>query len=385
MNDEYNAFISTRPAKDGIKLAVKDNILVKGMKATASSRVLEDYIAPYSATVVKRLEESGYDVVGKTHCDEFGCGGMGVYSSLGQPKNPIDIKRVPGGSSSGSAVAVASGLVDVALGSDTGGSIRAPAAWCQVYGYRPSYGLVSRYGLMDMAMSFDTIGFLAKKPEMITKMMEIAAGPDEKDQTTGETFEKKDSYGKRFGVLKTVENSIDKEILEKRDKFIEKLDGEIVEIEIPSLKYAVPAYYMIMFAELSSAMQKFDGITFGKDRNLLGDEVKRRILLGTYITMKEYHDKWYSSALNARNLIKKEIEEAFEKVDFIINPTMPRSAPRIGEEIDKITEYMMDIGTTFQPLSKTPAISIPFKGIGIQITAPRFKDGELLALAEGLS
>lgn len=399
----------------GPSLAVKDNILVKGLPAKSSSRILEGYTAPYDATAVKRLRKK-FIIVGKTACDPFGTGCSGTTSDFGVTRNPYDESRVPGGSSGGNGVALAKEMCDFALGSDTFGSVRAPASFCGVVGFRPSYGLVSRYGLMDLCMSMDTIGPMARDVYGVAYLLSKIAGPDERDLTTeraGKTENrKKKNYHEMLGegpekvkVLKPKElfSSTEEKVRKVVDRSIEKMadrEGiEVEEVEIPELKYSVPAYYLTMFAEFSSAMQRFDGMKYGpreKSRDIyrtvsrtrgkyLNPELKRRIMMGAYITLKEHRKKWYRMGIRAVFLVRKRLEKVMKKGDFIVTATMPGLPWKIGEK-SPVEEYKMDLLTGFPSIGGLPSISIPcgkVEGlpVGLQITGNRFQDEKVLQLA----
>src|SRR3989338_5836082 len=385
LNDRHGAIISLADTPG--ELAVKDNICVQGFMCTASSKLLENYEPPYTATAVQKLQKQGLTVMGKTSCDEFACGSTGTHTSLANPRNPLDEKRVPGGSSSGSAIAVKDGLVRYAIGSDTGGSVRCPATFCQIVGYRPSYGQISRYGLMDMCMSFDTIGTLTRNVDDAIYLITGMSGKDDKDLTTMNSVDVKETpglAGKRLVAFRQILESCDPGIREKFNEATEKAKLHVDVIDFPEIHKSIPTYYMIVFAEFASAMQRFDGKFFGKNRELLGQDVKRRILLGTFISQKENKDKWYTQAINARKWFQQKFEAMFAKYDFVINPTMPSPAPLVGEITDPITEYSMDLGTIFPSLMMGPSISLPYQGMGIQLTGKRFSDSALLYSARDL-
>jgi aspartyl-tRNA(Asn)/glutamyl-tRNA(Gln) amidotransferase subunit A len=386
----------------GVTLGIKDNICVKGLKCTASSKVLENYVAPYDATVIEKLHKEDAIILGKTNMDEFAAGAGGVSGYFGPVKNPIDLKRVPGGSSSGSGAAVASVMCDMSLGSDTGGSIRAPAAFMGLCGIRPTYGIVSRYGISDLSMSMDQIGPITRTASECRKLLKVIQGQDERDPITIPNIPKKKSLnGLKFAICKEfIDERINPRVVDivtKASKVFEKI-GEVTEISIPTAKYSVPIYYLTVFSEFASAMQKFDGLKYGFSEkgddlmgkvsstrvDAMGSEVKRRVLLGTYITMKEFRDSWYIRALKVRKKLLLEFEKAFKKVDFLIGPTMPFIAWIHGKEVvDPVSEYMADMLTTPQPPAGLPAGSVPcgtIKGmpVGMQITGPRLSDYTIL-------
>lgn len=390
----------------GTTLAVKDNICMKGLRCTASSKVLENYIAPYNATVIEKLYKQDAVFLGKTNMDEFAAGGGGVSGYFGPVKNPLDLTRVPGGSSSGSGAAVAAGLCDMALGSDTGGSIRAPAAFMGICGLRPTYGTVSRYGISDLSMSMDQISPAAKKAADCRTLLTKINGYDEKDPVSvHELPDKREFEGIRFGLCKEfLDERIDPKIVDmimKTAKVFEDV-GELVEISVPTAKYSVPIYYLTVFSEFASAMQKFDGLKYGFSKKgddmfekisstrveAMGSEVKRRVLLGTYITMKEFRDSWYVRTLKVRKKLISDFNTAFKKVDVLLGPTMPFVAWVYGKEItDPVANYMADILTAPQTPAGLPAGSVPCgtdngMPVGLQVTGPRFSDMLILDCME---
>jgi aspartyl-tRNA(Asn)/glutamyl-tRNA(Gln) amidotransferase subunit A len=410
-NKKYKAFISVKSDLSevrGLSVAVKDNIAAKGLKATASSRVLENYTAPYSATAVERIE-SKTAIIGKTACDPFGTGGSGITSDFGVTKNPIDPTRVPGGSSGGNGVALALNMCDLALGTDTFGSVRAPAAFCGIVGFRPTYGLVSRYGLLDLCMSMDTIGPMARDVYGAAYLLSMISGYDEKDCTTQRT--KNVRYHELLDRLKVKEavavipqfGDIDKSVesvFEEAAGLLEEMGVGIKRIEVKGLQYSVPAYYLTMFAEFSSAMQKYDGLKYGRQKKsydlfalssksrgrYFNPELKRRVLLGTYITLKEYREKWYTLAQKAVSFVRGLMDKLLYKNDFIITPTMPVLPWKIGELTSPVENYMMDILTGPPAIAGLPAISIPCGKaknlpVGVQIIGKRFQDLKVLQLA----
>lgn len=398
---------------EGIPIAVKDSILVEDYEATAGSKILKDYIAPYDATVVKKLKEAGAMIIGKTNLDEFAMGSSTENSAFGVVKNPIDTKRVPGGSSGGSAVAVAVNHCLGALGSDTGGSIRQPAAFCGIIGFKPSYGMVSRYGLIAMASSLDQIGPLAKNVDDIRLIFNTIRGRDAFDSTTVETKEfKNPTHHLRIGIPKEFfGEGIDRELKEKVEKEINKFSEfgfEIKEISLPYSEYALAAYYIIMPAEVSANLARYDGIKYGFSHpagdhpkggaSLLdlylktraegfGKEARRRIILGAYVLSAGYRDAYYNKAQRVRTLIKEDFERVFKEVDFILTPTTPTPAFKIGEKTDPLSMYLSDIYTVPVNLAGLPAISMPCGKIndlpiGLQIIGPQFKDDLVLETAQ---
>ncbi len=390
----------------GLVVAVKDNFATKGLRTTCASKMLENYIPPYNATVVDRILDEDAIIVGKTNMDEFACGSDGTTSYFGPTKNPHDTSRVPGGSSSGSAAALAANLVDLAIGSDTGGSIRCPSSFCGIYGLKPTYGLVSRYGLIDMAMSLDCPGPMANDLHALALLLEIIAGKDSRDCVTSssktkryvDSLEKKEKAKNfRIGIIKEFIESSNEEIRQFFKEFLENVNFEYRIVSMPILKYAVPIYYLVMFSEFSSAMAKYDGLKYGQrieSKDLIklvsktrskcfGREVKRRILLGTYITLKEYKGRWYTKAFKARALVKEAFDKAFNKYDILLGPTMPCLPWKIGEKVDPVDMYYSDILTTPPSLAGICALSMPIgilEGlpVGLQIIANRFEEDKVL-------
>ncbi|MFA4817653.1 MAG: Asp-tRNA(Asn)/Glu-tRNA(Gln) amidotransferase subunit GatA [Parcubacteria group bacterium] len=381
---------------EGIPGAIKDNICVRGIRTTAASKILDNYIAPYDATVIARLKEAGAVILGKTNLDEFACGSSTENSGYGPTKNPHDLEKVSGGSSGGSAAAVVSGEAVWALGTDTGGSIRQPAAFCGAVGLKPTYGRVSRYGAVAMGSSLDQIGSITSTVEDAAIILSVIAGKDNLDATSAKSSGKDytnfltgEIKGLKIGIVKEyldklsadAKNSIEKVI----DKY-KKLGAEIKEIELPHAKYSLPVYYIIMPCELSSNLAKFDGIKYGMrandhkntpikitdgDQNLLetyldsrryglGAEVKRRIMLGTYALSSGYYEAYYLRAQKVRTLIKKDFEKAFQEVDLILTPTTPTPAFKLGEKTeDPLEMYLADIFTVTANIVGVPAISVP--------------------------
>jgi len=407
-----NAEKEVREKKTGklayMLIAVKDNILVKGIRATAGSKMLENYVAPYDATVIEKIKKEGAIIIGKTNMDEFACGSDGTNSAFGFTKNPLDLERVPGGSSSGSAAAIAADFADLALGSDTGGSIRNPSAFTSICGFKPTYGLVSRYGLIDMAMSFDQIGPMAKDVYGVALLLDIISGKDYKDPISIEkpinsfveiieNFKEENLknlkvvYAKEF--LEYVEEKIKKKFFDVID-YLLSLNLEVREISLPEVKYVVPTYYLLVFSEFSSAMQKFDGLKFGhredlkdlwrtitESRKVLGREVKKRILLGTFITSREEYGKRYKKAVLVRLALRKKILELFREFDFLISPTMPVLPWKFGEIKSGLEMYQMDILTVLANIVGIPAGSVPIdKFIGFQVMSNLLNDAKVLEL-----
>ncbi len=389
--DQGNATLLT-----GIPIAIKDNILIKGEEITAASKILEGYHATYDATIISKLKEQGAILIPRANMDEFAMGGSTEFSAYGVTKNPHDTNRVAGGSSGGSAVAVASCMTTLGLGSDTGGSIRLPASFCGIVGLKPTYGSVSRNGLMAMASSFDVIGPFAKNISDAQILFEAITGVDPLDQTTH--VEKISDEVKKIGVpYNFLKLGIEPDVLEVFNTNIEKLKNlgyEIVDISLPSFEYALSVYYILVPAEVSSNMSRYDGVKFGqkiegKDLiddyfqtrgQLLGEEVKRRIMLGTYVLSAGYADEYYRNAWAVRNKIKEEVKKVFTQVDVIAMPVSPMPAFKIGEmSHDPLKMYLADIFTVSANVAGIPAISIPSGTVtreqkslpvGLQLLAP---------------
>ncbi|HOZ54774.1 MAG TPA: Asp-tRNA(Asn)/Glu-tRNA(Gln) amidotransferase subunit GatA [Clostridia bacterium] len=398
----------------GIPIGIKDNICIKGTKTTCSSKMLENFEAPYNATVIEKLDEKNSIYLGKLNMDEFAMGASTEYSAFKKTRNPWNLNTVPGGSSGGSAAAVAANMVPWALGSDTGGSIRQPASFCGVVGLKPTYGLVSRYGIVAFASSLDQIGPITKDVKDAAILLNIIAGKDEKD-TTSITIDKKDYTkclkndvrGLKIGVPKEFfGEGINPEVKEKVENAIEKyreLGAEIEEISLDIAKYSLAAYYIIACAEASSNLGRFDGIRYGyrteNFENLkdifvnsrsegFGDEVKRRIILGTYVLSSGYYDAYYKKAQQVRTLVKREFENAFKKYDVILTPTSPTVAYEIGTKSNNPLEmYLADICTVSVNIAGLPAISIPCgvdknnMPIGLQLIGNRFEEETILNAA----
>jgi len=369
----------------GLPIAVKDNICYKDYPTTCGSKILENFISPYNATVVDKLIDAGAIIIGKTNMDEFGMGSSNETSYFGPVKNPYDETLVPGGSSGGSAVAVASGIVPVALGTDTGGSIRQPSAFCGIYGLKPTYGAVSRYGLIAYVSSADQIGVMARNVQDLALVYQVIAGYDEKDSTSiafdHPDYSKLIESDKKFsiGVLSEhYQEELDPQIKEGLNELIvelKKMGHNIREISIPNLKQALPAYYIIANAEASSNLARYDGMRFGHSTENaesleevyaqsraegFGDEVKRRIMLGTYILSSGYYDEYYIKASKVRELIRQGFEKAFNEVDLILSPTTPTPPFKLGERLnDPLKMYKSDTYTVSANLAGIPAMSIP--------------------------
>lgn len=412
--DEKIAKGEPLPPLAGIPLALKDNINLKDTKTTASSKILENFVSPYDATVSTKLKENLIPILGKVNLDEFAMGSSTENSAFKITRNPWDTNKVPGGSSGGSAAAVAGYEATLALGSDTGGSIRLPASFCGIVGMKPTYGRVSRYGLIAFASSLDQIGPFARNVEDTALLLEAISGHDHHDSTSLDipvpAFSKalnKDIKGSKVGVIKEllaegvspdVKNAIENAI-----KMYKELGAEIVEISLPLLEYSIGVYYILATAEASSNLARFDGVKYGhrtKDpKNLLemytktraegfGDEVKRRIMLGTYALSAGYYDAYYKKAQQLRRLIKEDFDRAFEKVDILVSPTCPNTAFEIGSKIeDPLSMYLTDIGTISANLAGIPGMSLPCgydsdgMPIGLQILAPALQEEKLFNMA----
>ena len=398
----------------GIPIGIKDNICTKGVKTTCSSKMLENFVSPYDATVVEKLDNEKMINLGKLNMDEFAMGGSTEYSYFKKTRNPWNLNKVPGGSSGGSAAAVASNMVPWALGSDTGGSIRQPASFCGVVGLKPTYGLVSRYGLVAFASSLDQIGPITKDVTDSAMLLNIITGHDEKD-TTSKNLEKKDYTkalkndvkGIKIGVPKEFFgegiNEEVKEKLEEAIKVYKELGAEIEEFSLDIAKYSLATYYIIACAEASSNLGRFDGIRYGyrakefKDLKDLyrksrsegfGPEVKRRIILGTYVLSSGYYDAYYKKAQQVRTLVMNEFDKAFEKYDVILTPTSPTVAFDIGSKSNNPLEmYLADICTVSVNIAGLPGISIPCgvdksnMPIGMQLIGNKFQEETILNVA----
>ncbi|EMA47347.1 Asp-tRNA(Asn)/Glu-tRNA(Gln) amidotransferase subunit GatA [Halococcus saccharolyticus] len=394
----------------GRTVAVKDNISTEGVRTTCGSAMLAEYVPPYDATVVERLKEAGATIEGKTNMDEFGMGTTTETSHFGPTTNPVDDERVPGGSSGGSAAAVAAGEADLALGSDTGGSVRCPAAFCGVVGLKPTYGLVSRYGLVAYANSLEQIGPLAPTVEEAAEFLDVIAGADERDATTRSqgddtnyaTATDGDVEGMTVGVLTDLVEGADDRVQSAFENSIDDLaakGAEIREVELDSLAHAVQAYYVIAMSEASSNLARFDGVRYGESGGFDGDwndafarsreagfgpEVKRRILLGTYALSAGYHDKYYKKAQDARAWIKQDFDGALADADVLASPTMPVLPPKLGESLDDPLQlYLMDANTVPVNLADLPAISVPAGTadglpVGVQFIGPAFGEEQIV-------
>lgn len=390
----------------GILLAIKDVILIEGKIASAGSKILEKYRATYDATVIKKLREAGAIFLGRTNMDEFAMGSSTENSSYGVTKNPHDLERVAGGSSGGSAAAVAMQGCLAAIGSDTGGSVRQPASFCGVVGLKPTYGAVSRFGLIAMASSLDQIGPIVKNVEDAEIIFNIIKGRDPLDSTTNDIPSSKiqDLSKLKIGLLKYDRKGVDKKVNDAIDlsiSILRRLGHKIEEIEMPHLEYSLPCYYIIQPAETSANLARFDGVKYGlsvEGENLLEDymktraeglgrEVKRRIMLGTFVLSSGYYDEYYGRAQKVRTLIKKDFEEMFKNFDLVLSPTAPTPAFKIGEKTeDPLQMYLSDIFTVSINLAGLPAISLPVPSsglpVGVQFIAPWFREDLLFYLGK---
>ena len=402
------------PPLGGVPVAIKDVLVTKGIRTTAGSKILGNYISPYDCTAVARLEAAGAVVLGKLNCDEFAMGSSNENSAWRPVHNPRDLSRVPGGSSGGSAAATAAGMAVAALGSDTGGSIRQPAAFCGVVGLKPTYGRVSRYGLIAFASSLDHVGPLAKTVKDAAILLRTIAGRDPMDSTSAELpvphYEAeldKPIRGMKIGVAKEYfGHGLDAQVRKAVETAIQKLAAlgcEIVDVSLPHSKYAIPTYYIVATAEAASNLARFDGVRYGyragsvrslsdmyrrtRDQGF-GPEVKRRIMLGTYALSAGYYDAYYLKAQKVRTMLTQDFEDAFKKVDVIVAPTSPTAAFRLGEKVDDpLAMYLADIYTVTANLAGIPGISIPCgettEGlpIGMQILGEHFDEATILRLA----
>ncbi len=397
----------------GIPVAIKDNLCTKGILTTASSKILQNYIPPYSATVVEKILQAGAIPIGKTNLDEFAMGSSTENSAYKATKNPWDLSAVPGGSSGGSAASVAAGESTIAFGSDTGGSIRQPASFCGVVGLKPTYGRVSRYGLIAFASSLDQIGPLAKDVTDAAIFMNFVAGHDPKDSTSVEMpvpdYRKSlvdDVKSLKIGVVKEllgkgIDDGVKRSILEAA-KLFRELGAKVEEVSMPTFEYGVPTYYLLATAEASSNLERYDGVKYGLRSSEAGDllamyyntrregfgpEVKRRIMLGTYALSAGYYDAYYLKAQKVRTLIKNDFDKAFAKFDVLISPTAPSVAFKIGEKVaDPLSMYLSDIATIPVNLAGIPAISIPCGfvndlPVGLQIMGKAFGEETLFRAA----
>ena len=400
----------------GIPVAIKDVICTRDLRTTCGSRILHNYTPPYSATVVERLEAAGAVVIGKTNCDEFAMGSSTENSAFQITRNPYDLERVPGGSSGGSAVAVAAGMSPLALGSETGGSVRQPASFCNVLGLKPTYGRLSRYGLVAFASSLDHIAPIANSARDLAQLLSVIAGRDERDSTSApvpvpsySSEIERPVSGLRLGVPREFFGAglapEMKSIIEQAIKNTQALRCELVEVSLPHTEYAIADYYVIAPAEASSNLARYEGVRYGyriphpKDLSYMykgsrsdgfGAEVKRRIMIGTYALSSGYYDAYYARALKVRTLIKRDYELAFQKVDALLAPVTPTPPFKIAEKIDDpLAMYLSDIYTVTANLAGIPALSVPcgFTSnglpVGLQILGNHFQESTILRLAHG--
>jgi len=375
----------------GTAVAYKDLFLTKGVRTTAASKVLADYIPAYSATFVNRAEAAGSLILGKTNCDAWAHGASGENSDFGPTKNPWNQEFVPGGSSSGSAAAVAANLALWSSGTDTGGSIRQPANFCGVCGLKPTYGSVSRYGIIAMASSLDSVGHFARCVDDLEKIYQVVASEDGMDSTLKNAPAQRLKDKIRIGLPKEYFiEGIDKEVeqeVKKAAQLFENEGIEIVEISLPHTKYAISVYYIIQPAEVSSNLGRYDGIRYGHDRSVFGAEAKRRIMLGTYVLSAGYYDAYYLKAMKVRSKIIEDFEITFEEVDAVIAPVSPTPAFRLGEKASNpLQMYLADVLTVAGNLAGIPGLAIPSgftkKGLplGFQLLGPRFSEANLFRL-----
>jgi len=399
----------------GVPVALKDNICTAGVRTTAGSRVLENYVPPYSAAVVERLTAAGAVIVGKTNCDEFAMGSSTEHSAFGPTRNPWDETRIPGGSSGGSAVAVAGGMVPLSLGSETGGSIRQPSALCGVLGLKPTYGRVSRFGLIAFGSSLDQIGPFARSARDMAVLMRVLAGRDARDSTSagaevpdyGRRLDG-DLAGLRVGIPRAlIGDGVEAPVREAFERGIGELQeaGAVTrEIELPHAALAIPVYYLVANAEASSNLARFDGVRYGtraeapsviemyyRTRARFGAEVKRRIMIGTFVLSAGYYEAYYLKAQKVRALIRQDYDRAFADVDLVALPTTPTTAFKLGERLDDpLQMYLSDVFTAAANLAGLPAISVPVGlgpgrlPIGLQLTGRAFDEETLLRAAHAI-
>jgi len=389
---------------------VKDNICVKSLQATAGSRILEGFIPPYSATAIERISAEDGIVLGKTNLDEFGMGNTTQNSAYGPTRNPWDRTRVPGGSSGGSAAAVAVEMASIALGSDTGGSIRCPASFCGVVGLKPTYGRVSRYGLIPYANSLEQIAPIGRRADEVSLLFGVIAGHDPKDPTSSQERvappSRKSLKGLRVGRVKEffaegTQEAVSETVMKACDR-LEGLDVSIGEVSIASFPHSLAVYYIIAMAEASSNLSRYDGVRYGassksgqadwnaafsKTRSEnFGEEVKRRILMGTFVLSAGYYEAYYVRAQKVRALLTREMEATFKDFDVLLGPTMPVLPPKLGQKVTPLEDYLIDINTVAANLTGLPAISVPCGRVGkipvgMQLIAPRFREDLLLDVA----
>ncbi|MCA9836913.1 MAG: Asp-tRNA(Asn)/Glu-tRNA(Gln) amidotransferase subunit GatA [Trueperaceae bacterium] len=403
----------------GVPVVIKDNICTQGIRTTAGSKSLEHFIPPYSATVVERLQQAGAIVVAKANLDEFGMGSSNENSAYGAARNPWDKSRVPGGSSGGSAIAVASGVAPLALGTDTGGSVRQPAAFTGIIGYKPTYGRLSRYGVIAFASSLDQVGVMARSSKDIALAMDVMAGHDEHDATSIPKDKPQFLDNLTADALKGIKIGLVSELsgegnsegvlqaLEQTKALLERLGVQVGEVSLPNAPYGIATYYLVAPAEASANLARYDGMVYSirtgenalgqaevmmKSRGAtLGPEVRRRILMGTYALSAGYYDAYYGKALKVRRLIANDLEKAFAQFDFVMTPTTPSSAYKLGEKSsDPLAMYLDDIDTVLANLAGISAVSVPAgkaegeMPCGVQFLAPAQQDEKLIALVAAL-
>ena len=392
---------------EGIPFTAKDMFLVDGVRTTAASKMLDEFIAPYTATAIAKLEAEGAILIAKVNQDEYAHGGSTEYSAYGPSKNPRDLSRVPGGSSGGSAAALAAGIGIFSVGTDTGGSIRQPAAYCGVVGVKPTYGLISRYGVVAMASSLDVIGPFAHTAQDAALLTAVMAGQDSMDATTisSDNLDGEVELPKRVGIVREYIQSLDADVRARYDEVFARLADagwELEEVSLPNLEFALPCYYVLTPSEISSNLERYDGIRYGSSAEstggleamysatrgkFFGPEVKRRILTGTYALSAGYYDAYYKKAMQLRTLVCQDFEKAFGRYDVLIGPTTPSEAFKFGEHSEDPTQmYLADIMTVAANLAGIPAISLPMEGVndmplGLQILAPQKAEAIMFATA----
>jgi aspartyl-tRNA(Asn)/glutamyl-tRNA(Gln) amidotransferase subunit A len=392
----------------GVAMGIKDNICVQGIKTTCASRMLDGYVPPYDATVVRRLKDAGAIIIGKVNLDEFAMGSTTEFSRHGPTRNPWDISRVPGGSSGGSAASVAALECTASLGSDTGGSVRCPASFCSVVGLKPTYGLISRYGLVSYANSLEQVGPVGKTVADVVAVLNAIAGTDEHDHTTAAgklAYSIKERKDLRVGLVKEFLEGADPAVAKVIHDAVDTLTGQgckVEQVSLASVQYALASYYTIAMAEASSNLARYDNIRYGFDmtpegyewntyfakaRSNFGEEVKRRIIVGSYVLSSGYYGKYYLKAQQVRSLLKNELKMLFKHYDVLIGPTMPILPFKIGEKVDDpVKMYLVDIDTVVANLTGVPAMSVPagFAGglpVGLQIMADEFQEQVMLDAA----
>ena len=409
---ELNAYVGLEEAGSGVPIAIKDNIQVKDWSVTCASNILQGYIAPYNATVIEKMFDAGLMAFGRTNMDEFAMGSTTESSFYGKTLNPNDTSRVPGGSSGGSAAAVAAGIAIAALGSDTGGSIRQPASFCGIVGMKPTYGRVSRYGLAAYGSSLDQIGPMTQNVEDAAILYDIISGSDEKDSTNAQRDDKvtpnlNPDRTFKIGIIPSFLENASKDVqeaYEEAKEALKKAGHELIEIELMDPKYDISAYYITATAEATTNLARYDGIRYGNRadaKNIkelfintrsegFGDEVKRRILLGNFVLSSGYYDAYYVKAQKVRHLIKDEYNKVFSKVDLILSPVAPTPAPKFGELETPMQMYLSDAYTISVNLAGLPAISLPIKRnkenlpIGLQLIANAYEEQTLFDAALSL-